>query len=169
MTTGRTRFPRLLAALLGTLMGLLQGCSSESVQQDIQTSARALVGQEGALDAEIRYLQAVNGDTERLNDELGGKIDEVTARTNTAVESLKAGQMTETELAQLHAILDHEVAEARKQLEVVSQELESAQQYRARQPDLSSAALDAQIEQLQNLLAQVQRRTRAMSAQRDRI
>jgi hypothetical protein len=156
-------------AVVASRAGYSSAKACYTYSADIHRRREQLVGQEGALDAEIRYLQGVNNDTERLNVELGGKIEEVTARTNTAVESLKAGQMTEAEVTQLHAILDHEVTEARKQLEVVSQELESAQQYRARQTGASSDELDAEIAQLQSLLAQIQRGTRALSAQRDRI
>jgi BMFP domain-containing protein YqiC len=156
-------------ALIASRAGYASARACYTYAADIHRRREQLVGKEGDLDAEIRYLRGVNSDTERLNAELAGKIDEVTARTDTGVRSLAEGKMTQAEATQLRAILDQEVAEAHKQLDVVSRELDSAQQYRARQARDSSSPLDAEIEQLQTLLAEVQRRTRALSAQRERI
>ena len=128
-----------------------------------------LVGQENQLDAHIRYLQDVNQDTEGLNTELSLKITEVTARTDTAVDSIARGEMTQIELGQLRAILDHEVAAGQHQLDTVSRELQAAQQYRSQQPPEAAARLDAQILKLQELLHQVQRDTVALALQRERI
>lgn len=128
-----------------------------------------LVGKEDQIDAEISYLRDVNRDTEALNTELSGKLEEVTARTDTAVESLAQGEMTQSELAQLHAILDNEVAFAQRQLDAASSELQAAEQYRSRQSPPSTEALDAQIARLQALLNEARRRTTALVAQRGRI
>ena len=127
------------------------------------------MGQEDQLDAHIRYLQDVNQDTERLNTQLSSKITEVTARTDTAVDSLAKGEMTQTELDQLRAILDHEVSAARHELDTVSRELQAALQYRSRQPSDTAVKLDTEIARLQELLNQAQRDTGALALQRQRI
>jgi hypothetical protein len=126
-----------------------------------------LVGQEDQLDAHMHYLQDVNADTEDLNAELAIRMEEVTARTDTAVDSLAQGEMTESELAQLRAILDNEVLSARRQLDTASRELQVAERYRSQQP--STAALDAQIARLRALVNEAQDRIRALVAQRQRI
>ncbi|HEY0747801.1 MAG TPA: hypothetical protein VGD63_13965 [Steroidobacteraceae bacterium] len=133
----------------------------------IKKRREQLVGQEDQLDSQIRYLQDVNQDTEVLNTELSGKIVEVTARTDTAVDSLAKGEMTQTELNQLRAILDHELTAAQHQLETMSRELQAAQQYRRQAPE--AARLDAEIARLQELLNQAQRDTGALALQRQRI
>jgi chromosome segregation ATPase len=127
-----------------------------------------LVGQEDQLDAQLHYLQDVNADTQDLNAELAIRVEEATARTDIAVESLARGEMTESELAQLRAILDNEVFSAQRQLDTASRELQVAERYRSRQQP-STAALDAQILRLQALVNEAQGRTRAIVAQRQRI
>jgi len=92
----------------------------------------------------------------------------VTARTDTAVDSLAQSEMTEAELAQLREILYIEVSAAQRQLDAASRELQAAKQYRSRQLP-PTAALDAEIERLQALLNETQRQTSELVAQRQRI
>ena len=156
-------------AIVATNAGVSGATACYTYAAQIKKRREQLVGQENQLDAHIRYLQDVNRDTERLNDEMSGKITEVTARTDTAVDSLAKGEMTQRELNQLHAILDHEVSAAQHQLEMVSREMQAAQQYRSRQPSEATARLDAEIARLQELLTQAQRDTGALALQRQRI
>ncbi len=135
----------------------------------IKKRREELVAQEDQLDAHIGYLKDVNQDTVALNEQLKAKITEVTARTDTAVESLASGEMSQTELAQLQAILDLEVSGAQRQLDTVTRELQAAQQYRSRQPPGTAARLDEEIARLQELLNQAQRDTSALASQRQRI
>ena len=135
----------------------------------IKDRREQLVGQEDELDAHIRYLQDVNQDTEVLNTELNVKITEVTERTDTAVDSLATGEMTQAELAQLRAILDQEVAAAQQQLDTVARELQAAEHYRSAQSSETAARLDTEIARLQELLSQAQRDTAALALQRQRI
>jgi chromosome segregation ATPase len=134
----------------------------------IRKRREQLVGQEDQLDAQMRYLRDVNLDTEDLNAELNGRIEVVTARTDTAVDSLAQSEMTESELAQLREILDIEVSSAQRQLDAASRELQAAEQYRSRQLP-PTAALDAEIARLQALLNETQRQTSELVAQRQRI
>jgi chromosome segregation ATPase len=139
-----------------------------SYAAEIHKRRERLVGQEDQLDAQIRYLADVNMDTERLNAELNGRIEDVVARTDAGVDSLAQGEMSESELAQLHSILDIEVSSAQRQLDAASRELRTAEQYRSRQQP-PTAALDAEIARLQALLNETQRQTSALVAQRQRI
>jgi hypothetical protein len=156
-------------AIVAANAGVSGATACYTYAAQVKKRREQLVGQENQLDAHIRYLQDVNQDTEGLNTELSLKITEVTARTDTAVDSLARGEMTQIELAQLRAILDHEVAAGQHQLDTVSRELQAAQQYRSRQPPEAAARLDAQILKLQELLHQVQRDTVALALQRERI
>ena len=128
-----------------------------------------LVGQEDQLDAEIRYLQDVNADTVSLNAQLSDRLEEVTARADIAVDSLAQGQMTESELAQLRAILDNEVTDAQRQLDVATHQLQAAEHYRSQQKSPTLAKLDSEIARLQASLNEARRQTSALIAQRQRI
>jgi hypothetical protein len=156
-------------AIVASRAGVSGATACYTYASEIHKRREQLVGQEDQLDAQIRYLQDVNTDTEQLNAELGGKVEEVTARTDVAVESLAQGEMTQSELAQLRAILDNEVSSAQRQLEAASRELQAAEQYRSRQRPPTAAALDAEISRLQALLDEAQRQTGALVAQRGRI
>lgn len=127
-----------------------------------------LVGQEGQLDAQIRYLQDVNADTEQLNAELATRVETATERTDIAVDALARGKMTASDLDQLRSILDNEQSYAERQLDTASSQLQLAERYRAQQSP-ATAALDAEIDRLQTLLAETQRQTRALMAQRQRL
>jgi hypothetical protein len=135
----------------------------------IHARREQLVGAEDQLDAQIRYLQDVNHDTEVLNTELSDRVQQATAMTDMAVASQAQGDTTRADLAQLGAILDHEVSAARRQVDAASHELEVARQYRSRQSPSTAAALDAEIKRLQALLDEAQRQTRALLAQRQRF
>lgn len=156
-------------AIVAANAGLSGATACYTYAAQVKKRREQLVGQEDQLDAHIRYLQDVNQDTERLNTQLSSKITEVTARTDTAVDSLAKGEMTQTELEQLRAILDHEVSAARHELDTVSRELQAALQYRSRQPSDTAVKLDAEIARLQELLNQAQRDTGALALQRQRI
>jgi hypothetical protein len=155
-------------AIVASRAGVSDATACYTYASKIRKRREQLVGQEDQLDAEIRYLQDVNLDTEDLNAELNVRIEEVTARTDTAMDSLAQGEMTRSELAQLRAILDFEVSSAQRQLDAASRELQAAEQYRSRQQP-PTAALDAEIARLQALLNEVQRQTSALVAQRQRI
>jgi hypothetical protein len=156
-------------AILASRAGVSGATACYNYASAIHKRREQLVGQEDQLDAEIRYLQDVNRDTESLNTELSDKIEEATARADTGVESLAQGEMTQSELTQLRAILDNEVSFAQRQLNAASNELQAAEQYRSRQPAPTRAALDAQIARLQALLNEARRQTTALVAQRERI
>lgn len=153
-------------ALVAWHAGVSDATACYTYASQIHRRREQLVGQENLLDAQISYLKDVNADTERLNAQLADRVQEVTARTDVAVDSLARGEMTGSELAQLRAILDNEVSTAQRQVDAASQELESAQRYRSQH---STAALDAQVARLQALLNEAKRRTRDLVAQRQRI
>lgn len=155
-------------AILASRTGKSDATACYNYASEIRERREQLVGQEDQLDAQIRYLQDVNLDTEELNQHLNTRIEEVTARADVAVESLAQGEMTESELAQLRAIFDDEVLSAQRQLDEASHELQAAERYRSRQQP-STAALDAEIARLQALVNDVQRQASALVAQRQRI
>ena len=156
-------------AILASRAGVSNATVCYNYASEIRKRREQLVGKEDQIDAETRYLRDVNRDTEVLNRELSSKLNEVTARSDTAVESLAQGEMTQSELAQLRAILDNEVSFAHRQLDAATSELQAAEQYRSRQTLPTSEALDAQIARLQALLKEAQRQTSALVAQRERI
>jgi hypothetical protein len=155
-------------AILASRAGVSGATACYTYASKIRKRREELVGQEDQLDAHMRYLRDVNSDTEELNAQLQGRIEEVTARTDTAVDSLAQSEMSESELAQLRSILDIEVSSAQRQLDAASRELQAAEQYRSRQSP-PTAALDTEIAELQALLKETQRQTSALIAQRQRI
>ena len=156
-------------AIVASRAGVSDATACYTYASKVRKRREQLVGQEDQVEAQIRYLQDVNKDTEGLNTELSGQIGEVTARTDTAVESLDRGEMTHSELTQLRAILDQEISSAQMQFDAASHELQAAEQYRSRRQSPAAAALDAEIARLQTLLNEAERQTNALVAQRERI
>jgi hypothetical protein len=156
-------------AIVASRVGVSDATACYNYAAAIRKRRALLVGQEDQLDAQIRYLEDVNAATQELNVELNSSVQEVTARTDTAVDSLRQGEMTKEELAQLHAIVDNHISSAQRQLAVATRELQSAAQYRDRAQRPTTAELDAEISRLQALLDETQRQTSALTAQRERI
>jgi hypothetical protein len=154
-------------AIVASRVGVSDATACYNYATEIHKRREQLVGQEDQLDAQMRYLADINVDTERLNVELHRRTEDVTARTDAAADSLAQGEMAESDLAQLHSILDIEVSSAQRQLDAASRELQAAEQYRSHQQP--TAALDAEIARLQALLNETQRQTSALVAQRQRI
>ena len=155
-------------ALVASRAGVTGATACYNYANEIKDRRAELVGKEDQLDAQIAYLRTVNADTERLNTEMNSRLDEATARADTAVQSLAQGEMTKSDLEQLRSILDVEVSYAQQQLEAASRELQAANQYRSRQQS-PTAALDDEIARLQSLLDETQRQTKALVDQRQRL
>jgi len=155
-------------ALVASRAGVSGATACYTYANEIRKRRAELVGKEDQLDAQIGYLRSVNADTEILNTELSSRVDDATARADTAVESLAQGEMTKSELEQLRSILDVEVSSAQQQLEVASRELRAANQYRSQQQS-PTAALDDEIARLPALLDETQRHTKALVSQRQRL
>lgn len=155
-------------ALVASRAGVAGATACYNYANDIRERRAELVGKEDQLDAQIAYLRTVNADTEMLNTEMSSRLDEATARADTAVQSLAQGEMTKSELDQLRSILDGEVSYAQQQLVAASRELQAANLYRARQQS-PAGALDSEIAKLQALLDETQRQTKALVEQRQRL
>lgn len=155
-------------ALVASRAGVSDATACYTYAATIHRRREQLVGEEDQLAAQTAYLQDVNADTGKLNSVLTARVNDVVARTDLAVESVARGEMTASELDQLHAILDVEVTSATRQLDAGSRELQAAEQYRSKQQP-PTAALDAEIARLRALLDDVQRQTGELVAQRQRI
>jgi len=155
-------------ALVAWHAGVTDATACYGYSSKVHERREQLVGQEDQLDAQINYLKDVNADTRQLNVELAGKVETATERTDVAVESLQRAEMTQSELAQLRAILDTESSYADRQLRTALRELQAAERYRSQQK-ASTAALDAEIARLKALVDETQRQTQALAAQRGRI
>lgn len=155
-------------ALVASRAGVTGATSCYTYANQVRKHRAQLIGQEDQLDAQTHYLQDLNMETAKLNDELTSRAEDAKARADIASDSLAQGQMTASELNQLRAILDVEVSSAQRQLDAASQELQAAERYRGQQPS-PVAALDAQIARLQSLLEETQRDTSALVAQRQRL
>src|ERR1700722_12831075 len=79
-------------AIVASRAGVSDATACYSYATQIRQRREKLVGQEDQLDAQIRYLQDVNADTQGLNAELNVRIQEATARTDTAMDSLAHGE-----------------------------------------------------------------------------
>ncbi|MDE3012099.1 MAG: hypothetical protein KGI67_14540 [Pseudomonadota bacterium] len=155
-------------AELAILVGGAGGALCYSYAQNIQQRRAALAGKENDLDARIAYLHGLNHDTEELNRQLAERVKVITASTDDAVAALRKGQTSQAQLAEQRRQLDAQVSGAQTQVAAAQQELQSAQAFRARQP-APAPALDSEIARLEGLLADAQRKTTALAAQRQRI
>lgn|SRR5271165_61142 len=156
-------------AAIAVGVGAAGGAICYSYANNIQKRRKELAAQGDTLSAHLKYLQGVNHDTEVLNTQLTTQVNSVTKSTDQAVDSLAKGQMTQADLTHQRQALDNQVNAAQAQVNAVSQELQSARQYRAQHAATPSPDMDAEIARLQDLLSQAQRSTSALAAQRQRI
>ena len=135
---------------------------------NLEKRRQALAGKENDLDARIKYVQALNRDTEQLNEQLRGKVAEMTRRTDDLVRQTRAGKITLEQRQRERARLDDETAASRQQVALGREALDEMKQFRARRGQ-ESQALDAEIARQERLLQEAERQTSAMAAQRRRV
>jgi hypothetical protein len=134
----------------------------------LEKRQQQLAGQENNLDARLQYVRGLNEDSEKLNRQLEARVKDSTQRADEVVAQINLKTISQAELAKAREALDNEVRSANTQFELATKALEDMKRFQAqRAPE--SRALDAEIARQEKLLAETQRQTSTLAAQRQRI
>ncbi len=139
--------------------------------QKYEKRRQELAGKENDLNARLKYVRGLNEDSEKLNQDLNARVEQVSKRTNRIVTQMNEGAISQQELAKERERLLKEETAAKDQITLEKSALEDMKQFQARQVQTGneSAELDAEIEKQERLLSETQNATRALAAQRQRI
>ena len=129
---------------------------------------KELAGKENDLDAQIRYVQGLNADTRQLNADLAQRVASVTQSTDKVVAEIQQQQISQAQIAQERKTRDDLLRTSQEEVSQGTQALQTARDLRAKDGD-SAPALDAAIQQQEQLLAEAQRQVALLAAQRDRV
>jgi hypothetical protein len=134
----------------------------------LEKRRQELAGKENDLDARLKFVRGVNQDTEAFNQQLADKVKNTQQLVDAAQSKTEAGKLSQEEQEKSRATLDQDIKAASDQVAMATRELEDLKRFRSTQTQ-QSAALDAEITRLDQLLAQAQRNTSALASLRQRL
>ena len=139
--------------------------------QKYEKRRQELAGKENDLDARLKYVRGLNEDSEKLNQDLNARVEQVSKRADKIVTQMREGTISQQQLVKEREELLKEENVAKDQVALEKNALEDMKQFQARQAQTGneSAELDAEIRKQERLLAETQNATRALAAQRQRI
>ena len=139
--------------------------------QKYEKRRQELAGKENDLDARLKYVRGLNEDSEKLNQDLNARVEQVSKRADKIVAQIREGTISQQQLVKEREELLKEENVAKDQVTLEKNALEDMKQFQARQARTGneSAELDAEIRKQERLLAETQNATRALAAQRQRI
>jgi hypothetical protein len=139
--------------------------------QKYEKRRQELAGKENDLDARLKYVRGLNEDSEKLNQDLNARVEQVSKRTDKIVAQVNEGAISRQELIKEREGLLKEENAAKDQVALEKSALDDMKRFQARQAQAGneSAELDAEIQKQERLLAETQNATRALAAQRQRI
>jgi hypothetical protein len=139
--------------------------------QKYEKRRQELAGKENDLDARLKYVRGLNEDSEKLNQDLNARVEQVSKRTDKIVAQVNEGAISRQELIKEREGLLKEENAAKGQVALEKSALDDMKRFQARQAQAGneSAELDAEIQKQERLLAETQNATRALAAQRQRI
>jgi len=139
--------------------------------QKYEKRRQELAGKENDLDARLKYVRGLNEDSEKLNQDLNARVEQVSKRTDRIVAQTNEGTISRQELIKEREGLLKEENAAKDQIALEKSALEDMKRFQAQQAQAGneSAELDAEIQKQERLLAETQNATRALAAQRQRI
>lgn len=139
--------------------------------QKYEKRRQELAGKENDLDARLKYVRGLNEDSEKLNQDLNARVEQVSKRADKIVTQMREGTISQQQLVKEREELLKEENVAKDQVALEKSALEDMKQFQARQAQTGneSAELDAEIRKQERLLAETQNATRALAAQRQRI
>lgn len=162
---GRDAKGALIGALIGGLLGTGVGCTyGDRITQRHQE----LQGRESDLDAQIQFARGVNQDTQEYNRQLEAEIQKLDPQIDRLAARIRQGQITQQELLEKRQALAMGVDNARNQLKIAKTELGDLQKFQAQQTQ-RSAALDAEIKQLEGSVARLEQATGELASMSQRI
>lgn len=155
-------------AEIGAAVGAGGALACSLYARHLEQRRKELAGKENDLDAQIRYVQGLNADTQQLNADLAQRVASVTQSTDKLVAEIQQQQISQTQIAQERKSRDDTLRTSQDEVNQGTQALQTARDLRAKDSH-SSPALDAAIRQQEQLLAEAQRQVGLLAAQRDRV
>lgn len=155
-------------AEIGAAVGAGGALACSLYERHLEQRRKELAGKENDLDAQIRYVQGLNADTQQLNADLAKRVASVTESTDKVVAEIQQQQISQAQIAQERKTRDDMLRTSQDEVNQGSQALQTARTLRAKDTS-SSPALDAAITQQEQLLAEAQRQVSLLAAQRDRV
>jgi len=155
-------------AEIGAAVGAGGALACSLYAQHLEQRRKELEGKENDLDAQIRYVQGLNADTQQLNADLAKRVASVTESTDKVVAEIQQQQMSQAQIAQERKTRDDTLRTSQDEVNQGTQALQTAKELRAKDSN-ASPALDAAIQQQEQLLAEAQRQVGLLAAQRDRV
>ncbi len=155
-------------AEIGAAVGAGGALACSLYARHLEQRRKELAGKESDLDAQIRYVQGLNADTQQLNADLAQRVASLTQSTNKVVAEIQQQQISQAQIAQERKTRDDTLRTSEEEVKQGTQALQTAKELRAKDSN-SSPALDAAIRQQEQLLAEAQRQVGLLAAQRDRV
>ncbi|MEO6823380.1 MAG: hypothetical protein ABI167_01385 [Nitrosospira sp.] len=164
-----------MCAGAGTGGALLGAGACYTFAESYKKRRQELAGKENDLDARLIYVRGLNEDSKKSNEELNKKVVQASKRTDKVVAQIKAGTISQQELAKEREGLLKEEKVANNQAALEKSALEDMKRFQAEQKrktgvdSAASTELDKEIEKQQHFLEETQRQTSALASQRQRI
>ena len=155
-------------AEIGAAVGAGGALACSLYARHLEQLRQQLAGKENDLDAQIRYVQGLNANTQQLNADLARRVASVTQSTDQVVAQIQQQQISQDQLAQERKKRDDLLRTSESEVNQGTQALQTAKDLRAKDTQ-PSPALDAAIQQQEQLLAEAQRQVALLAAQRDRV
>ena len=155
-------------AEIGAAVGVGGALACSVYERHLEQRRKELAGKENDLDAQIRYVQGLNSDTQQLNADLAQRVASITQSTDKVVAEIQRQQISQAQIAQERKTRNDTLRTSQDEVSQGTQALQTAKELRANDSN-PSPALDAAITQQEQLLAEAQRQVNLLAAQRDRV
>jgi hypothetical protein len=141
--------------------------------KDAEARRAELRGHENDLNARLAYLQGVNRDSAKFNDQLRQELASQSAAIDQLGRQVAAGQAGDPQRSAARAKLQREVTDLNSQVATMDSQLADMKRFRAGaggNPDQAGVArLDQQIAQLEHTLAESRSNTASLASLGQRI
>lgn len=155
------------AAAIGAGLGAaIGGAIGYSYADRIARRHEELAGREDDLDAQIDFAMGVNQDTQEYNQSLEREIADLKPKVDELVARINRNEVTEEQLNRERKDLATKVSAADEQLLLAQQELTDLKKFQRTQ---KSDILDQQITELEANVETLEKNTRVLASQRQRI
>ncbi|SAK63189.1 hypothetical protein AWB78_02121 [Caballeronia calidae] len=155
-------------AAIGAGVGVLGGAGCYAYSDKMARRQKELEGHENDLDARLKYVKDVNSDTAAYNAQLTKDVGTAKQKTDDLVAQMRQKAVDQQQLADQRKALDTQIRLANDNIALQRKQITSMRTFQAQQ-SVKSQELTSEIQRQQMLLAETERETSALAAQRQRI
>ncbi len=155
----------LAGAALGSILG---GSIGYAYADNIANRHRELAGHENDLDAQIKFAEGVNHDTQQYNQRLKSDIANLTPEVNNLVAQAQQERITQQQLNAKKRSIERKVEETKTALAAAEKQYRNLKDFQNRTPNKSDK-LDAEIAKLESNLAELKQNTNAIASLGQRL